>query len=106
MGDSASESCRIATEALARLARGSRLADVLVEAIQVAALRGNVAERAWLRFQAADTTLKNNELIPGDLFSIWREIDAEFGPMDLPRRTRLNGKRPLKAVLTANELLC
>ena len=90
MADDATNSRKIASETLARLENGSRLPDILPDVIKIAALSGHIAERAWLRFQAADTTLKNGELIPGDLFDIWRQIDTEFGPIDLPRRTRLN----------------
>ena len=56
--------------------KGDGLHPTLVKAASVAALRGDVEDRAWFQFQTSDLSSDDRTTIPEDFFRVRRNIDV------------------------------
>jgi hypothetical protein len=70
------EAATLAHEALHELLEGTDLHGAIVKASTVAALRGDVEERAWFQFQLADFMDTDADDVPDDFFRLRRNIDV------------------------------
>jgi hypothetical protein len=80
---------RLANEGLSSLGGGERLAKAVENAIQIALIKGHVAEEVWLRLQLID--LPNEEKptgLPAEIERLWRAIDASK-LVEVPREIRI-----------------
>lgn len=74
-GDDDDESVALAREALHELIDGTGLTAALRKASSVAAIRGDLVDRAWFQFQISDLTKRDGEVMPEDFFRLRRNIN-------------------------------
>ena len=66
----------LARNALNDLESGSSLRTVIENAVQIADVRGHVAEGVWLRLQLIDLPENSPRRVPEDIERLWKAIDA------------------------------